>query len=322
MSPSQDRPAESALPAAIIDAHMHLWDLALGKHPWLCGETIPFRYGDYGPIRRNYLIEDYRRDAGRLPIVGTVYVEAEWDPEDPFGETKWVHDYAAKAGFPNAMVAQAFLDAPDAADVIARQASFPLVRSVRHKPAASAREEARRGAKGSMDDPVWRAGFAELGRNALHFDLQTHWWHFDAAAELARDFPDTRIILNHTGLPADRSAEGLAAWRGAMAHLAENANVSLKISGIGVKGTRWSAEANAPIVRDAVAIFGTHRTMFASNFPVDSLVGDLGEIFAGFAAATADLSPEIRRALFHDNAARTYRTVPSEALKNKEGGTR
>ena len=34
---------------------------------------------------------------------------------------------------------------------------------------------------------------------------------------LATDFPDTRIILNHAGLPADRSAEGLASWKRAMA---------------------------------------------------------------------------------------------------------
>ena len=36
-------------------------------------------------------------------------------------------------------------------------------------------------------------------------------------------FPDTQIILNHTGLPADRSAEGIAGWRRAMTALRRRA---------------------------------------------------------------------------------------------------
>ena len=208
--------AAPALP--IVDAHHHFWDLALRAHPWLVDEPmIPFRYGDYAAIRRTYLPDDYRRDARALNVVKTVYVEAEWDPGDPIGETRWVHETAARHGLPSAMVAQAWLDRADVSEVLARQAAFPLVRSVRHKPKAEARRtDAKRGAPGSMDCRCWRRGFALLERHKLHFDLQTPWWHFDAAAELARDFPATTIIVNHTGLPADRSVEGLAGWRRAM----------------------------------------------------------------------------------------------------------
>ena len=67
-----------------------------------------------------------------------------------------------------------------------------------------------------MSDPRWRAGFARLRPLGLQFDLQTPWWHLDEAAAPARDFPDTQIVLLHTGLPADRSAEAIAGWRLAM----------------------------------------------------------------------------------------------------------
>ena len=298
---------ENPLPMPVVDAHMHFWDLSLGKHPWLCDEMIPFRYGDYSSIRRDYLVDDYLADARPFEVAATVYIEAEWDPADPLGELTWVHGLADRMGYPNAVAAQAWLDREDVADVLAGASAFPLVRSVRHKPAAaSTRDAARRGAPGSMDDPVWRDGFALLARHGLHFDLQTPWWHFDAAAELARDFPGTTIIVNRTGLPADRSAEGTAGGRAAMEALAAAPNVAVKISGIGLRGERWDAAKNAAIVRDTLAIFGTERCLFASNFPVDSLVGDLPAIFAGFGEITADLPSEARNALFRDNAARLY----------------
>ncbi len=158
-----------------------------------------------------------------------------------------------------------------------------------------------------MDDPIWRKGYALMERHGLSYDLQTPWWHLDAAAQLAADFPATPIILNHTGLPADRSTEGLAGWRKGMDTIAAQPNVFLKISGIGRAGLPWTVEANGPIIRDAIAIFGVDRCMFASNFPVDSLIGDFTTIFSGFAEAVADRSLEDRRKLFHDNAVRIYR---------------
>jgi predicted TIM-barrel fold metal-dependent hydrolase len=300
--------AATALP--IVDAHHHIWDLTLEAHPWLvtASPPIPFRYGDYSAIRRSYLPADYRRDVRRSNVVKTVYVEAEWNPADPIGETRWVHAMAARHGLPNAMVAQAWLDRPDVADVLAQQAAFPLVRSVRHKPKSTTQpQDAKRGAPGSMDCPRWREGFALLARHKLHFDLQTPWWHLDAAAELARDFPGTTIFVNHTGLPADRSAEGLAGWRGACELLAEQPNVMLKISGLGVPGQRWTPELQGPVARDAIRIFGVDRAMFASNFPVDSLVATFDEIYGSFFEITRDLPDDARRKLFHDNAARIYR---------------
>jgi predicted TIM-barrel fold metal-dependent hydrolase len=64
-------------------------------------------------------------------------------------------------------------------------------------------------------------------------------WHLVEAAEVARQFPGTRIVLNHTGFPWDRSEEGLAAWRRAMETLARQPNVFLKVSEVGLKDAPW-----------------------------------------------------------------------------------
>jgi predicted TIM-barrel fold metal-dependent hydrolase len=179
---------------------------------------------------------------------------------------------AERRGLPTACVGQAWFDRRDVAEVLAGQAEFPLMSGIRHKPAAvDDPREARRGAPGSMDDPVWRRGYGLLAEHA------------------------------------DRSAEGLAAWRAALETVAARDNVALKISGLGLPGRPWTVAGNGPVVRDAIAIFGVDRCMFASNFPVDSLVGDFRTIFSGYRAITADFPPEEIASLFHDNAVRYYR---------------
>ena len=307
MAPASQATAPDPLP--IIDAHAHFWDLEANYHPWLCDpKLIPFRYGDYSAIRHNYLPPDYRQDWKDFTLVGMVHVEAEHDPGDPLGETRWLERITERHGLPTVCVCQAWLDRADVEEVLAAQAEFPLVRGIRHKPrSASDPREARRGASGSMDDPRWRRGYAMLARHGMSFDLQTPYWHLDAAADLAADFPETQIVINHTGLPADRSGDGLRAWRRALQTVAAQPNVALKISGIGLAGRPWRLQDNRAVVRDAIAIFGTDRCLFASNFPVDSLVADLGTIFSGYREITRDLPEEELAKLFRDNARRVYR---------------
>jgi predicted TIM-barrel fold metal-dependent hydrolase len=293
----------------IVDAHQHFWNLERHYYPWLCDpEPIPFRYGDYAALRQNYLPPDYRRDAAAFRVVKTVHMEAEWDRADPVAETRFIERVNREHGLPSACIGHAEFDRGDIAEVLAGHAQSPLVRGIRHKPKAAADpREARRGALGSMDDPAWRAGYALMERYGLSYDLQTPWWHLDAAANLARDFPHTTIVINHTGLPADRSPEGLSAWRRALEIAARQPNVCIKISGLGRRGQPWTVAANGPIIRDTIAIFGVSRCMFASNYPVDRLAGSFDTIYRGFFISVADLTYAEQLQMFHDNACRVYR---------------
>jgi predicted TIM-barrel fold metal-dependent hydrolase len=211
------------------------------------------------------------------------------------------------------MVCHVALHQDDAADILARQAGFPLVRGVRHKPfAAQSPDKVEHGAAGGMGDPAWRRGYGLLARHGLSFDLQTPWWHLPEAAALNRDFPGTRIILNHAGLPRNRSADELAGWRRAMTAFAEAPNVAVKISGLGEIGQNWTLERNRSVILDTIAIFGEDRCMFASNFPVDGLVGGLSTIYSGFAQATQSLGKAVQAKLFADNARRVYRIAAQD----------
>lgn len=294
-----------AMYGAIVDAHQHFWDPVANYHPWLRDEPpIAFRYGDYRAIRRRYLPPDYLADTSPIRIEKTVYVETEWDPADPVGEMRYVQRLRHEFGLPTVAVAHAQLDKPDARDVLAQQAAFAFVRSVRHKPRAN--RSPADSSPGGMADAQWRNGYAGLGRNNLRFDLQTPWWHLAEAARLASDFPYTPILLNHTGLPADRSAEGVAGWKAAMKTLASCPNAAVKISGLGQQGRPWTAAANRDIVLTTIDLFGPSRCMFASNFPVDSLCASFHAIFGGFREIVRDFSATEQLGLFHGNAIRIY----------------
>ena len=293
----------------IVDAHHHLWDLGRLHYPWLVEEPmIPFRYGDYSKIRRDYLPADFRRDSARQNVVATVHMEAEVKRDDPVAETKWIHEIADKHGFPNAVIGHAIFERDDIGHILRGHAAFPLMRAIRHKPrAAPSRDAIVKDAPGSMSDPKWRSGYARLAEFGMHYELQTPYWHLYEAAELARDFPHITIVLNHAGLPADRSEAGLTAWREAMAAFAAEPNTRVKISGIGLGGGGWTVEANRPVVLTTIALFGAGRCMFASNFPVDSVCAGYDTIFDGFKAIVADLPDADQRRLFRDNALREYR---------------
>ena len=157
-----------------------------------------------------------------------------------------------------------------------------------------------------MDDARWRAGFAQLVRQGLRFDLQAPWAQLAEAARLARDFPDARIILNHTGLPAARSRDGIAGWQNALKKLAACPNAAVKISGLGVPAQAWTVASNRDVVLAAIDIFGVGRSMFASNFPVDGLCASFDAIAIGLREIVRDFPAAEQRAFFHDNAIRIY----------------
>ena len=289
----------------IIDAHHHLWDLSKNYHPWLCdAKLIPFRYGDYTTIRKNYLLPNYLSDAQHYQIQGSVYVETEWDPLDYKGEVLYISELLKTQRLPTVAVMHVKLDDINVEEKLLYQCQFDFVRSIRHKP--KAHPYPGNNEPGGMENPQWLIGFEYLSRLGLRFDLQTPWWHMREAYALACAYPYTSIIINHSGLPADRSIDGLHHWKQAMQRVSECPNVSIKISGICTPKNPWTVEANKWIVQTLIELFGITRCMFASNFPVDKVCASFDEIYGGFEKIVASFTHQEKDMLFRTNANRIY----------------
>ncbi|MCU9952853.1 amidohydrolase family protein [Burkholderia sp. BKH01] len=320
-SPPDGSPPDG-MPDALVDAHHHLWRLDAGAHyPWLQAQYDParFMFGDYAALCRDFGVDDFRRAAQRAPIVASVHVEAERARDEALAETRWLHEVAAAHGLPSAVVAWVDLLAGDADERLAEQAAWPRVRGVRFKPRTASSPDAPVDGPGTLHDPRWPAALERVAAHGLCWDLRVPFWHLGDAAALLADAPGVDVVLEHAGLPWDRSDAGLARWRRGMEALAASPRVAVKISELGLRDAVWNDADNARIIRDTIAIFGWERCLFASNFPVAGLRVSYPALLRTFARAMADLDDAARRAIWHDNAVRVYRIALDEPSRPARG---
>jgi predicted TIM-barrel fold metal-dependent hydrolase len=288
----------------------------MGKHPWLVrspGREMVF--GDPTPLYRDYLPVDLETDACNQNLVASVHVEAGWDRSDPVGETAWLSELARTRRLPTVLVVYAPLDDPGVGKVLEAQSACALVRGVRF--VLSWHEDPRKSFVQRSDymvDRQWLEGFALLAQFGLSFDLMLYPGQMADAARVAAHFPDTLILVNHAGSPADRDSEGMIRWRRGLRALAAQPNVRIKISDLVAYDHDWTLESLRPVVLECIEAFGTDRAMFASDFPVAGLHATYDQVFASFKTIVADLSSAEQRCLFHDNAQRDYRIAVDGGL--------
>lgn len=117
-----------------------------------------------------------------------------------------------------------------------------------------------------------------LATRGLSFDLQIFPHQLDQAAQLAANHPDTTIILDHAGCPysAIRSPSGAG---GQHAKTGKQPNVVTEISALGTNDHSWTRGSIRPVILGTIDAFGPQRTMFGSNFPVDSLYSSFTALY-------------------------------------------
>ena len=293
----------------IVDPHHHFWDLDATYYARLTDQPLEsFPFGNYDILKKNYLPDDYWQDSKGYNVIKTVHVEADAHTGDPLDETYWLTELHKRKGVPNAIVAWAPLIQPQTEEILARQAENPLVKGIRTKPKVSnSPDEAIGGQPGTMQDEAWLKDLALFEKYGLSWDMRVPYWHLEEAAEVAHALPNVQIILNHAGLPWDRSEKGLEIWRQGMEAVAACQNVTTKVSFLLLPGGPWDDDLNARIIRETIEIFGVDRSMFASNYPVDRLRASFDTIYSLFKRTVIDFPIEDQRKLFAENALRDYR---------------
>jgi L-fuconolactonase len=329
------RPTEAALESdlPIIDPHHHLWDTA---------------------HRGQYFLPDLLSDiGGGHNIVATVFLECQamyraHGPEEmaPVGEVEFVNGIAAMSASGNygpCRVAEAIIGYADlrlgarVRDVLEAEIAAGNGRFRGIRMGVSWDGDDRVGKFASrivpphlVRDATFREGFAQLAKLGLSFESWQYHPQLSDAADLARAFPDTTIILNHVGGVlgvgpySGRRTEILTEWNADIRELAKCPNVNVKLGGIGMTSFGFEfhereippssqdlADAWRQYVEPCIEAFGVDRCMFESNFPPDKQSGGYTELWNAFKRITAGASALEKKALYSGTAARVYRiTAP------------
>lgn len=175
-------------------------------------------------------------------------------------------------------------------------------------------------------DPEFRKGLAVATKLGLSFDASVYHPQLPDLLDLARAHPDANIVLIHCGSPvgrgnyAGKAKEVYAHWRRDMGELAKCPNVSVKLGGIlhclhafdfenvdRPLNSAELAEVWRPWLEGCIELFGPHRCMASSNFPVEKAGMSYGTLWNMYQRLTATHSPDEQAAMFAGNAKRVYR---------------
>ena len=179
---------------------------------------------------------------------------------------------------------------------------------------------------GSYADQRFKEGVPELIKRDLSFEAWCYHTQITELTDLAREFPDLRIVLNHFGGPLgvgpyrNQKDKIFQIWRQDLAELATCSNVFAKLGGINmeVNGFEWHTQKCPPssdalinktrrYYEHAIECFGVKRCMFESNFPVDKVSCSYNILWNAFKRLTKNYSDDEKATLFHDTASEFYR---------------
>lgn len=275
-----------------IDSHLHLIFPERLRYPWLSG--VPALDG------RAFTLEDYREAAEGTGITGTVFVEVDVHPDDAADEARQVCRLSEDpSNRILGVVAAAFPESPDfhaQLDAIAHPA-LKGIRRVLHTQDDSLSR-----------DSDFRKHVASLGPRGLSFDMCVLARQLPVAIELADACPETRLLLDHCGVP-DIAGGGFEPWADSLRQLADRPNVTCKLSGIVAYAGPGNATPAAlgPWVNHALDCFGPGRLIWGGDWPVCNLGSTLGGWASVSESLLAALSSGEKHAIFSDNAKTIYR---------------
>ena len=277
---------------ALLDTHQHLIYPEVAGYGWT--DDIP-------PLaNKAFTVDTYRDLSIDAEIVGSLFMEAGVDDTDYQEETRYVAKLAGNADSgilgiiascrpeETAGFAQ-WLDECDDLGVLGYRRILHVVDD-------------------SMSQSnTFRRNVREIGSRGKTFDMCFLPKQLPVALELAQSCDNTRLILNHCGVP-DIAGGGLDPWRGDIRALATLANVSCKLSGLLAYCAPGEANLKAiqPYVDHVLEEFGPERIVWGSDWPVVELANGLPDWIDVTQQILAQLSTGEASDIGSNNAARIY----------------
>ena len=281
----------------VIDAHVHLWDLAVHPQPWT--EPFPALHRSFGIEDLSTVLEEHGVDAAVVVQAG-----------DTTGETVDLLAIAASSARLAGVVGWVDLAGSDVAGTLANLRSAPggdALVGIRHQlqvepdPAFLGRREVR-------------AGLAALAAAGVTFDVVVSPSQLPLVIDTVAALPELRFVLDHAGKPSIAGpALALDRWRADLERLAGAPNVAVKLSGLVTEAGKgaWTQHQLDPVIDHVLSCFGPPRVMAGSDWPVCLLAASYGQVQSTLSSALDALNPRGRADVLGGTALAWYpRAVP------------
>ena len=276
----------------IVDTHVHLWDPARIRYPWI--EGIP-------QLNKPFLPEDFSRHCGSVEVEKIVFLQCDCVPEAHLQEARWIASLAESDRRISGIVPWAPLEEGEAArGSLDALKEIALVRGVRRLIQSEDVTFCIR--------PEFVAGVKLLAEYDFSFDLCIYHRHLANTIRLVERCPEVRFILDHIGKPDIKN--GLKApWREELKLLSEFPNVTCKVSGLVTEADHndWHREDLKPYIDHVTACFGFDRIVFGGDWPVATLACEYPLWVETLSWALEGCSQEDLRKVFRQNGIEFYR---------------
>ncbi|NUP53519.1 MAG: amidohydrolase family protein [Catenulispora sp.] len=275
---------------AIVDAHHHLWDLAVRDQPWTAG--LP-------ALRRSFHLGDLEPLAAAAGVTATILVQT----IHAAGETPEMLALAETSDLIAGVVGWTDVAAPDLADRLAE-----LRAGAGGRWLAGIRHQVQELPDGSwLTAPATVAGLRTLAAAGLVFDLIVRADQLPACVAAARAVPELSFVLDHLGKPRIAAGE-LEPWTTDIRALAALPNVTCKLSGMVTEADpeNWTVQDLRPYADTVLDAFGPDRVMFGSDWPVSTLAADYARVVRAAHELTAPLTIAEREYIFAGTATGVY----------------
>lgn len=276
----------------VVDAHHHVWDLAVRDQDWITGEEL-------APLRRDFTLADLEPEARTAGVFATVLVQTVTVAD----ETPEFLALADGSGLVAGVVGWSDLTAPDIADTLA---------ALRELPGGDRLVGLRHQVQGEPD-PEWLLrpdvlrGLAAVADAGLVYDLVVLPHQLPAATRAAALLPGLALVLDHAGKPPV-AAGRTRPWADDLRAFAALPNTVCKLSGLVTEADwrTWSAADLRPYARTVIDAFGPDRLMFGSDWPVCRLAATYTEVLDTARTLIEELGDHEREAVLATTAERVY----------------
>ncbi|OGX68159.1 MAG: hypothetical protein A2189_04000 [Paenibacillus sp. RIFOXYA1_FULL_44_5] len=272
-----------------IDAHQHYWKTERGDYGWLTPEQ--------GILYADYMPEQLHETRMHFGFDRTIVVQAAPTLEETEFLLSLYDKYDSIAG----VVGWLDLDSP--------QFEEQYAKFRKHDGFVGFRPMLQDLPDSWILRPQVLKNLEVVVRDEFPLDLQLRPRHLPHMLEALRIFPTIRAVIDHAAKPfiAEKSLEP---WKMQMTGMAVYPNVMCKLSGLVTEANQqaWSWKDLVAYVHHAVAVFGTDRILFGSDWPVCLTTCSYGEVYdALLNALPSNLSQKDLSAIFGGNAARFYK---------------